>query len=360
MSMLLMTIVLHKPWEDGCEGKTPGELPIDVTRIRCEAIPYSRLVITGREAVDENLLNACEAVVREPNSSQTTSLVQQAARSWAARITLLPELRAFRDQYVEPLSRLIRNGKVVFYESLNQQGQDFSLALESLLRHIGPRAFGSQTQEIRTRLQQQLEPLLAQARQGEGQSRDESLRQMVQIVRGSVRSATTAQGQNALNETAQTLEGYMGSRGALDRRIATYPRQIVGYLNYQPPSGQYEPSLTLVIGEKESTITGFAQELVQQVFADRRNRSLLYPMISFIFDEANVFIGQQRNDPASVVDGATLLARRGRKFGLGLGIATQRIRYLDTSIMAQPHTYFISKLPRKTDREAIADSSAAS
>jgi hypothetical protein len=28
--------------------------------------------------------------------------------------------------------------------------------------------------------------------------------------------------------------------------------------------------------------------------------------------------------------------------------------------MAQPHTYFISKLPRKTDREAIADAFAIS
>ena len=47
--------------------------------------------------------------------------------------------------------------------------------------------------------------------------------------------------------------------------------------------------------------------------------------------------------------------RRGRKFGIGLGIATQRIRYLDTTIMSQPHTYFISKLPRVTDRAAVAE-----
>jgi DNA helicase HerA-like ATPase len=49
------------------------------------------------------------------------------------------------------------------------------------------------------------------------------------------------------------------------------------------------------------------------------------------------------------------LARRGRKFGLGIGIATQRIRFLDTSILAQPHTYFVSKLPRSSDRQAVAE-----
>ncbi len=49
------------------------------------------------------------------------------------------------------------------------------------------------------------------------------------------------------------------------------------------------------------------------------------------------------------------LARRGRKFGLGIGIATQRITYLDTSILAQPHTYFVSKLPRKSDQDRIRE-----
>ena len=50
---------------------------------------------------------------------------------------------------------------------------------------------------------------------------------------------------------------------------------------------------------------------------------------------------------------ATQIARRGRKFGVGLAIATQRITYLDTSILGQPHTYFVSKLPRKSDREKV-------
>ena len=50
-----------------------------------------------------------------------------------------------------------------------------------------------------------------------------------------------------------------------------------------------------------------------------------------------------------------MLARRGRKFGIGIGIATQRTRYLNTSIMAQPHTYLVGKLPRKMDREVVQE-----
>jgi len=49
------------------------------------------------------------------------------------------------------------------------------------------------------------------------------------------------------------------------------------------------------------------------------------------------------------------LARRGRKFGVGIGIATQRTRYLDTNIMGQPHTYMVSKLPLKSDRVKVAE-----
>ena len=49
------------------------------------------------------------------------------------------------------------------------------------------------------------------------------------------------------------------------------------------------------------------------------------------------------------------LARRGRKYGLGIGMATQRIVYLDTNILGQPHTYLVSKLPRATDREKIQE-----
>ena len=49
------------------------------------------------------------------------------------------------------------------------------------------------------------------------------------------------------------------------------------------------------------------------------------------------------------------IARRGRKFGLSIRIATQRITYLNTNIMAQPHTYFVSKLPRREDRERVAE-----
>ena len=92
------------------------------------------------------------------------------------------------------------------------------------------------------------------------------------------------------------------------------------------------------------------------MYESRRVNGQIEPIVSFVFDEADEFIPQNPGGSyTKSVEIAHTLARRGRKFGLGIGIATQRIVYLDTSIMAQPHTYLISKLPRKSDRDRLAE-----
>jgi len=134
------------------------------------------------------------------------------------------------------------------------------------------------------------------------------------------------------------------------------PREILKILN-DPDS----PALLIFVSHDPNEIRDTAWEIGMNIYENRRRDGIIYPIISFIFDEADEFIpqdidGRHRNDSyrhSSEI--AMTIARRGRKFGLGLGIATQRIRYLNTSILAQPHTYFVSKLPRKTDREAVAE-----
>lgn len=116
------------------------------------------------------------------------------------------------------------------------------------------------------------------------------------------------------------------------------------------------PSLWVVQAHNPNELRSFSRRLGEAIYENRRQTGLIDPLVSFVFDEADEFI--RRDATGSYVDSvevAQTLARRGRKFGLGLGIATQRIRYLDTNIMAQPHTYFISKLPRLSDRQAVAE-----
>jgi uncharacterized protein len=115
-------------------------------------------------------------------------------------------------------------------------------------------------------------------------------------------------------------------------------------------------SLWIIQAHNPHELRTFSKQLGEAVYESRRQSGQIDPLVAFIFDEADEFI--RRDGTGSYAESAQIaetLARRGRKFGLGIGIATQRIRYLDTNIMSQPHTYFVSKLPRLTDRQAVAE-----
>ena len=115
-------------------------------------------------------------------------------------------------------------------------------------------------------------------------------------------------------------------------------------------------SLWVIQSHNPHELRSFSKRLGDAVYEKRRQDGLIDPLVSFIFDEADEFVRSETTGSyGESREIAETLARRGRKFGLGLGIATQRIRYLDTSIMAQPHTYFISKLPRLSDRQAVSE-----
>ncbi len=122
-------------------------------------------------------------------------------------------------------------------------------------------------------------------------------------------------------------------------------------------------SLIVVNSFDPNEMREFAYNLGTRLYEKRRQGGRISPLVSFVFDEADEFI------PMSAVSGSTyasskrvveMIARRGRKFGLGLTIATQRSTYLDTNIMGQLHTYFVSKLPRETDRERVGEAFAVS
>ena len=113
----------------------------------------------------------------------------------------------------------------------------------------------------------------------------------------------------------------------------------------------------------ENSLREFSETLGSYIYNLRRRNGIVDPATIFIFDEADIFIpGQASNATDEEKDAirsskkiATTLARRGRKYGLGLGIATQRITYLDTSILAQIGSYFVGRLPRVSDRQKITE-----
>lgn len=115
-------------------------------------------------------------------------------------------------------------------------------------------------------------------------------------------------------------------------------------------------SLWIIQSHDPNELRRFSHNLGSELYEKRRLTGVIEPLVSFMFDEADEFIRKEGSGSyESSAEIAETIARRGRKFGIGLGIATQRIRYLDTNIMAQPHTYFISKLPRLSDRTAVSE-----
>jgi hypothetical protein len=115
--------------------------------------------------------------------------------------------------------------------------------------------------------------------------------------------------------------------------------------------------LIVVQSSRDDNLRQFSSSLVTNIFNDRKRRGANGPQVLFLYDEADEFMPSQATAASYGLAKAaiTMLARRGRKFGLGLSFATQRVAYLDTSILAQPHTYLISKLPRQYDREAVSN-----
>lgn len=122
-------------------------------------------------------------------------------------------------------------------------------------------------------------------------------------------------------------------------------------------------SLFILISEDDNNIREFAYDFGNTLYKIRKNGHINNsPQTVFLFEEADLFIPytptgtkEEKNSIEKAKQIATTLARRGRKYGLGLAIATQRVTYLDTSITAQLATYFVSKLPKKTDRERVAE-----
>lgn len=158
-------------------------------------------------------------------------------------------------------------------------------------------------------------------------------------------------------DLASNFTGVINQLRAIQKRMEKPLQCSIGLTQLQAILNTSErSSLIIVTTHDPDQLREFSHSLGEDLYESRRLTGQIEPLITFVFDEADEFIPQSpRGSYEQSVEIAHTLARRGRKFGLGIGIATQRIIYLDTSIMAQPHTYLISKLPRKSDRDRLAE-----
>lgn len=103
-------------------------------------------------------------------------------------------------------------------------------------------------------------------------------------------------------------------------------------------------------------IKDLAIELTQDLLVRRKRKFQVKPYILLVFDEAQEFLSSNSvGIDAKCSAHVETLLRQGRKYGLGVCIATQRLAYLNTNALQQLHTYFVGTLPRPYDRELVSD-----
>jgi len=156
---------------------------------------------------------------------------------------------------------------------------------------------------------------------------------------------------------SQTLTGLVRKYellGRLPRSIVVSESDMMTMLNRNP-----SVQLVLALGERADRMQRFFSRVANQIYEERRRQAQSNFPVFFAVDEADEFLTQEeRETNTSLLRSrrtAELIARRGRKLNLGIGIATQRVSYIDTRVLGQIHTYFVSKLPRKSDRDRVAE-----
>lgn len=270
-----------------------------------------------------------------------------------SRFTLLPKaLKPHQTQMTLALQRLIASDKVRVYQAERSMTvYDLFYNAEKSLMKLGSRLGSANKERLKT-LIKRLNPIAGYPSEAlaTGQVVAEILRRIQK------EKAEGTQDYNIFKQYLEPFEEWLRSvEGQFGRELncGIDMNQLVRELERPDRS-----SLLIVMSHDPDQLRTFAKDLGETAFEERRKAGKIVPLVSFVFDEADEFIPQKDvgtgtyKDSRQVVE---MLARRGRKFGLGVGIATQRTRYLDTTIMAQPHTYLVSKLPRKTDREVVAE-----
>lgn len=256
------------------------------------------------------------------------------------KTTLLPKmLKRRQSDFVRPLGKLIHNGKIKLWQELSDltvdQAVDKGNPWEARRKGTHSKNISDIVGRVFGKYKDKDEPLTSELAK--------------ELLENLKKEEKFEEYQRDFSALMRILNGVIAT-GSREIRCGITTDQIVAELNDKSHS-----SLYIINSHSPDILREFAYRLGNDLYDNRRMTGEITPLCLFIFDEADEFIPQQPKGSYELSSSiAMTLARRGRKFGLGLGIATQRVRYLDTSIMAQPHTYFISKLPRQTDREVVS------
>lgn len=301
-----------------------GNPDASVVYVSLEAMPGSMLEFWKDPSNDEKLQRAAQDVVNT---------------------TILPkDLKGVQHLFTGPVQRILLDGKFKFLTLSGGLDEIVSSAMEE----ISEGKWGTKFDEFVDHVES-VNTITGLTKEGAAQL-------ISSVSRHMPIGTSTAFAKQAKKELLGRLEDvkmHLEATENIDDRFKVKMDELVNTLN--------EPgrkSLHVVQGGSDVDIRKMSYDLGMEMIKRRRREGRISPPVSFVYDEADQFIAQDAQGRFGMEDSkgiAEQLARRGRKYGLGIGIATQRIVYLDTNILGQPHTYFVSKLPRASDREKIQE-----
>lgn len=298
-------------------------------------LPRSKVIGLGEQTFPGSVVD----YLAEPGSIDIKKVTRDMLNS-----TLLPkQLKSRQRDFAMPLQSLLTSNKIRIYREKNPTLGEFVSSIE-----------GDIIKGNMGNAKQQVIDCLEKMKASEKPFTEELIQKTAAYLDKFKNELNTTTAKDNVERLKKLIvsEGhkYISLKPLPPEAVITIPA-LIKEINDPEESGLY-----IIQAHNPDDLRHFSWMLGTFTYEERRRSGQIAPLVSFIFDEADEFIPHGAKDSyAESTDIAMTLARRGRKFGLGIGIATQRVTYLNTSIMAQPHTYFVSKLPRKSDQERITD-----
>lgn len=126
-----------------------------------------------------------------------------------------------------------------------------------------------------------------------------------------------------------------------------------------------DKKLCIIVSSDRERMAELIYSLIGNSLRARRKSGTKTHDVLFVIDEAHEFVLNPRESGLSEIERSCSrmierLTRMGRKYGLGMGLASQRVAYLNTTALSNCHTTFIGALPRKYDRDTMNEAYAIS
>ncbi|MDY6765888.1 MAG: DUF87 domain-containing protein [Candidatus Nanohaloarchaea archaeon] len=115
-----------------------------------------------------------------------------------------------------------------------------------------------------------------------------------------------------------------------------------------------EASIVNLKGEDPEMQELVVYKLAKELF-ERRKRGELEPFV-MVMEEAHNFVPERNFGKAVCSDILRTIASEGRKFGLGIGVVSQRPARVDKNVLSQCNTQFILRVTNPNDLNAISRS----